>query len=243
MLLAEDNVTNQRLAVRLLEKRGYTAVVTNNGKEAVAALERDAYDVVLMDVHMPEMDGFQATAIIRDRERTTGGHVPIVAMTANAMTGDRERCLAAGMDDYVAKPIKPALLFGVLDGIFAADATVAAGSEMPPATEAIDTAALLDLVDADAEVLREILQSFRDSSGDIVRDLRVAVERRDCDAVEQAAHSIKGSTGVIVARDASALAERLEMMGRARDLSGSAEVFAEFETEMARVEKAVAALM
>jgi CheY-like chemotaxis protein len=196
-----------------------------------------------MDVQMPEMDGFRATAIIRDRERTSGAHTPIVAMTANAMTGDRERCVAAGMDDYVAKPIKPALLFAILDGIFAASASAAAASETPPATtEAIDTAALLDLVDADAEVLQEVLEVFRDSSGDLVRDLRVAVEQRDGHAVEQAAHSIKGSTGAIVARDASVLAERLEMMGRARDLSGSAEVFAEFEAEMARVEKAVAAL-
>jgi signal transduction histidine kinase/CheY-like chemotaxis protein len=242
ILLAEDNVTNQRLAVRVLEKRGHTVVVANNGTEAVVALERDAYDVVLMDVHMPEMDGLQATAIIRERERTSGTHMPIVAMTADAMAGDREQCVAAGMDDYVAKPIKPALLFAILDGIFAANASAAAASVPPAITEAVDTAALLDLVDADADVLQEILEVFRDSSRDLVRDLRVAVEQRDSHAVEEAAHSIKGSTGAIVARDASVLAERLEMMGRAHDLSGSVAVFAEFEAEMARVEKAVAAL-
>jgi two-component system sensor histidine kinase/response regulator len=107
ILLAEDNTVNQVLAVRLLEKRGHRVTVAGNGKEALAALEKDSFDLVLMDVQMPEMDGFEATAAIREIEKTSGNHLPVIAMTAHAMAGDRERCLEAGMDDYIAKPIRP----------------------------------------------------------------------------------------------------------------------------------------
>jgi two-component system, sensor histidine kinase and response regulator len=115
VLLAEDNVVNQRLAVMILNKRGYDVVVAVNGKEAVAAVEQEAFDVILMDVQMPEMDGFEATASIRKKEKDTGGHIPIIAMTAHAMKGDRERCLAAGMDGYLSKPIRPDSLVATID--------------------------------------------------------------------------------------------------------------------------------
>jgi signal transduction histidine kinase/CheY-like chemotaxis protein len=115
VLLAEDNIVNQRVAVGLLARRGHKVRVVNNGREAIAAVEREAFDLVLMDVQMPEMGGFEATAVIRERERQTGGHVPIVAMTAHAMAGDRERCLAAGMDGYLSKPIDQQRLFAVVE--------------------------------------------------------------------------------------------------------------------------------
>jgi signal transduction histidine kinase/DNA-binding response OmpR family regulator len=115
ILLAEDNIVNQRVAVGLLTRRGHTVTVVGTGREAVEALERERFDLVLMDVQMPEMGGLEATAIIRERERVTGGHMRIIAMTAHAMTGDRERCIEAGMDGYVAKPIKQALLFSVVE--------------------------------------------------------------------------------------------------------------------------------
>jgi PAS domain S-box-containing protein len=111
ILLAEDNAVNQMLAARLIEKRGHMASVVGSGREAVAALEKDSFDVILMDVQMPEMDGFEATAEIRKRENATGRHTPIIAMTAYAMRGDRERCLTAGMDGYVSKPVQPEELF------------------------------------------------------------------------------------------------------------------------------------
>ena len=117
MLLAEDNAINREVAVRLLSKRGHTIVVAVNGKEAVAAFETQSFDLILMDVQMPEMDGFEATAAIRQKEKSLGTHIPIVAMTAHAMKGDRERCLAAGMDGYLSKPIHTDELIKITEGI------------------------------------------------------------------------------------------------------------------------------
>jgi CheY-like chemotaxis protein len=117
ILLAEDNLVNQKLAARLVEKRGHTAVVVSSGREALQALEKQKFDLVLMDVQMPEMDGFETTAAIREKEKATGSHLPIIAMTAYAMKGDLERCLTAGMDKYIAKPIQPRELFEAIEGL------------------------------------------------------------------------------------------------------------------------------
>ncbi len=117
ILLAEDNIVNQKLGLRLLEKYGHSAVVANNGREALKRLENEHFDLVLMDVQMPEMDGFDVTAAIREKEQATGEHIPIIAMTAHVMQGDRERCLAAGMDGYVSKPIRPKDLFDTIIGL------------------------------------------------------------------------------------------------------------------------------
>jgi two-component system, sensor histidine kinase and response regulator len=114
ILLAEDNAVNQTLALRLLERRGYAVVVAGNGREALKAHEKQSFDLILMDVQMPEMDGFEAAAAIRRMEKSTGAHVPIVAMTAHAMKGDREQCLAAGMDDYIPKPIRPQEMYEII---------------------------------------------------------------------------------------------------------------------------------
>ena len=124
ILLAEDNKVNQLVAARLLEKRGHTVVIAGNGREALAALDEPGsggFDLILMDVQMPDMDGFEATGIIRAREKSSGAHLPIIAMTAHAMKGDEERCLAAGMDGYVSKPIQVEQLFATIDSVLARD--------------------------------------------------------------------------------------------------------------------------
>ena len=123
ILLAEDNVVNQRLTERLLQKQGHRVVVVGNGREAVNALDDENWDIVLMDVQMPELDGFQATAVIREKERGSGLHIPIIAMTAHAMKGDKERCLAAGMDGYISKPIRAESLVHVIEEMVSETAT------------------------------------------------------------------------------------------------------------------------
>jgi CheY-like chemotaxis protein len=119
ILLVEDNAVNQALALRLLQKRGYIVAVAGNGRQALAALEKEEFELVLMDVQMPEMDGFEATTAIREREQSSGRHIPIIAMTAHALKGDKERCLSAGMDAYTSKPIRPSELFATIEEILA----------------------------------------------------------------------------------------------------------------------------
>jgi CheY-like chemotaxis protein len=138
ILLAEDNRVNQQLAVRLLQKRGHDVVVAEHGREVLAKLESHHFDLVLMDVQMPEMDGFEATTAIREQEKTNGGHLPIIAMTALTMKGDRERCLAAGMDDYVLKPIQAKELFAALENVTSASHS-AHNSGWPTQPEQIST--------------------------------------------------------------------------------------------------------
>lgn len=114
ILIAEDNPINQKLVVRLLQKQGHTPVVANNGREAVEAWTQQTFDAILMDMMMPEMDGLEATMMIREQEKATGQHIPIIAITANAMLGDREKCLAAGMDEYISKPVDVTKLYEAL---------------------------------------------------------------------------------------------------------------------------------
>jgi CheY-like chemotaxis protein len=138
VLLAEDSLVNQKLAIGLMEKHGHSVAVANNGKEAIATLASQKFDVVLMDVEMPEMDGLEATAVIRVKEKQTGKHVPIIAMTAHAMKGDRERCLEAGMDAYVSKPIRARQLFETLESVLGAAASNRDSAEPRAAKGGVD---------------------------------------------------------------------------------------------------------
>jgi CheY-like chemotaxis protein len=128
VLVAEDTAVNQTLIARLLEKHGHTVSVANDGKMAIAALARESFDLVLMDVQMPEMDGYEAAMAIREAERATGGHLPIIALTAHAMMGDREKCLAAGMDDYLSKPLKAQDLDAAIDRVLRREAGASSAS-------------------------------------------------------------------------------------------------------------------
>src|SRR5262245_23315943 len=214
ILLAEDNVVNQKLALRLLEQMGYRADVAANGLEAVTAVERQPYDVVLMDVQMPEMDGLEASReIIR---RWPDGRPRIVAMTANAMQGDRELCLAAGMDDYVSKPIRVEELVAALDR----SAGQAAEPSRPAATDVLDTATLEQLRAAMGSGFDELLSTFVEDSQELMSTLRRTLGRRDIDAFRRAAHSLKSNAASFGATTLSGLARDLETLARSGSLDG-----------------------
>jgi CheY-like chemotaxis protein len=182
LLLAEDNVVNQRLAVSLLEKRGHQVVVAGNGRGALAALDRDRFDAVLMDVQMPDMDGFEATATIRAREAATGGHTPIIAMTAHSLKGDRERCLEAGMDAYVSKPLHPQQLFEALASVVPQVSNAEGAVSTATAADAAKTfnrAAALKRVDGDVELMKELVGLFLGECPQWLGEIREALSCRD----------------------------------------------------------------
>jgi signal transduction histidine kinase/DNA-binding response OmpR family regulator len=243
ILLAEDNVVNQQLAVRLLEKRGHVVKVAANGNEALGLLTGSRFDLVLMDVQMPLMDGFQATAVIRKEEETTGKHLPIIAMTAHAMQGDRKRCLAAGMDGYVAKPIKADDLMEAIVSLSrppeVAAVRTAAG---PPQQEPIDSAAALARVEGDVGLLKELVALFLKDLPRMLTNLREAVTAGDATAIERAAHQLKGSVGNFAAQPAFEAALKLEVLGRNATLSYAKPAYAELENEINRLKSAMANL-
>jgi PAS domain S-box-containing protein len=244
ILLAEDNDINQIMAVNLLENWGHRVVVANNGREALETLEKESFDVVLMDVQMPEMDGFKATAAIREKERTNGGHLPIIAMTAHALKGDRERCLAAGMDGYVSKPIQAAELRKALEEVVpeAPPAAAEANGHNGPAGEVFNRVALLDYVSGNEALLRKIIGRFREQSPKLLEAVREAVASRDTERLQFSAHTVKGVVGNFFAEAARDAALRLEMMGRERKLDGATEAYAVLEQEVNRLREALASL-
>jgi PAS domain S-box-containing protein len=258
VLLAEDNVVNQRLAVQLLERAGHAVIVAGSGREAVEAVAREPFDLVLMDVQMPDMGGFEATALIRQAERETGRHVPIVAMTAHAMKGDRERCLAAGMDDYVAKPVRARELFDAVARAVPASSTGGSGqwavdsqdkeaaSSLPTAhcpLPPVDEADLLDRVGGDWALLREVVRLFLDAAPGSLAGLRAAADRGDAAALHRQAHTFKGMVAHFGAAEASEAALRLEVMGREGDLGGAGAACAALERAVERLRPALARLL
>ncbi len=291
VLLAEDNEINQMLAVRNLEKFDHRVVVVATGKDAVAAYRRDRFDLILMDVQMPEMNGFEATGRIREIEAQTGCHTPVIAVTARGMEGDREMCLDAGMDDYVSKPIRMDELFEIMNRLTfraADDDSVPAGSasaeyasaesassettssqsasaesasvESAPVhtsgngisgiggksgdgaaaeaeiddREIIDRESLIELVSGDQNLLDEIIDLFHEKAGYELALIRRAVESGDPMALNEAAHNFKGSLQSICALHASAVAERLEYLGKDGDLAAAIPALDELERSVQR---------
>ncbi|HWV18595.1 MAG TPA: response regulator [Rhodocyclaceae bacterium] len=213
ILLAEDNPINQTLALRMLEKLGHRAHVVANGLAALDACAERNYDVILMDVQMPVMGGFEATAALRAREAETGRHTPIVAMTAHAMAGDRERCLAAGMDDYVSKPIQSSVLdtalanvIGVSDEFPTDSGTHAMTSNAP-----FDRHALIDSLGGDLELYGEIVRLFLSHYPHELDNLQHALAAGDAEKLHRIAHSLKGAISNFAAPRATAAARTLEM--------------------------------
>jgi PAS domain S-box-containing protein len=226
ILLVEDGQVNQKVAVGFLTLRGHSVEVAGNGREALEALDREAFDVVLMDVEMPGMDGFEATAAIRRRQRAAASHTPIVAMTAHAMKGDRERCLQAGMDDYLSKPIDPAELYATVEKFtpHAALARPAGGAASSDASHARQPAAPARWNEAD-ELQREINAAFLQECPTLVAEIEAALAAGDAIALGRAAHKLKGAAGVLSATPVVDAASALELFARQGDLPGARTAF------------------
>ncbi len=216
ILLAEDNVVNQKVVTSMLEKRGHSVTVAGDGRQALLEWSRATFDVVLMDVQMPEMDGFEAVAAIRKDETGTGRRLPVVALTAHAMKGDRERCLAAGFDAYVAKPIRSEILLATLAELASAPVAVPAPVASPASGDRsiFDLDAALECTGGDLPLFREVLGLFLEDCPRLLAEARTAIEASDGPALRRAAHTLKGSAGNFAAAGVVAAAERLESSGR-----------------------------
>jgi CheY-like chemotaxis protein/HPt (histidine-containing phosphotransfer) domain-containing protein/two-component sensor histidine kinase len=266
VLLVEDNPVNQRVAQRLLDLHGLDVTAVGDGRQAVERLEREPFDVVLMDCLMPVMDGYMATRLWRERERTTGtGHLPIVAMTANAMAGDRERCLAAGMDDYISKPLDRAALAqllkkwlavsqaqasppaeprtSIVEAAFAAPQPAAAPSaDAPPgaprpsaANGAIDASIIGDLLDTMGGEFGDLVRVYLEDAPQRIAAIETAAASGDAAAQVAPAHTLKSSSANIGATALSELARGIEHAARAGVPTGPAEIAAGIRPEYERV--------
>ena len=236
VLLAEDGLVNQQVAINLLRDRGHEVETVDNGRDAVMRATGETFDLVLMDVQMPEMDGLEATAAIRAREEESGGHLPIIAMTAHAMKGDRERFLAAGMDGYVAKPVRPRELYEVVEGV----ATMVERDEAAPPSP--NTSGLpchwetaLERVGGKEDMLRDLAERFFEECPRLIQQLREHIASENGAELRRVAHTLKGSAHVFGAEGAAAAAFRLEEMGQAGVFAGAVEALALLEVQVGRL--------
>lgn len=241
ILVAEDNVVNQKVALRILEKLGYRADAVANGQEAVSALEAIPYDLVLMDVQMPDMNGFEATRLIRDPESPVLRHdIPIVAMTAHALKGDRERCLAAGMNDYLSKPVTALALNDVLDRQLAADP--AASRLIVPEADPLKTGLvhiqrIQAIADGDPAFEQDLIESFLSHTETYLKALESAVHEGTGEEVAYWAHTIKGSSANAGARGMQEIACRIEQIGSEGIPGQHIECLSELRSEFERVRR------
>lgn len=208
VLLVEDNVVNQRVASGLLARRGHHVTVVQNGREALARLDQETFDLVLMDLQMPVMGGLDATVAIRLRERGTGQHVRIVAMTAHAMNRDRERCLAAGMDGYLSKPIDPLLLFAAVETDGAGDGVQAAVA----GRATFDEDDMRRRMSGDDALMTDVIRLFLEDLPVRLAAIEAAVTGRNADALRTAAHALRGAAGNV---SAGALCDAARVLERA----------------------------
>ncbi len=243
ILLAEDNAVNQMVAVGLLEKQGHRVTVAGTGREALEALDGGPFDLVLMDVQMPEMDGLEAVAAIRaEEQKRSAPRLPVVAMTAYTMKGDRERFLEAGFDGYVRKPISVHELFDAIEAVSRPPAEPPEGAPIssvapsaPPGASPFDKAAALARLAGDEGLLRELVEVFLGELEGWLIAVRDAVAARDAPTLKRAAHTLKGAVDSLGGAPAYAAARELERMGREADLAGVEEALARLEAEITRL--------
>jgi PAS domain S-box-containing protein len=217
ILLAEDNLVNQKITTRMLEKLGHAVTVVSNGREALDAIGRQTFDLILMDIQMPEMSGFEATETIRRQERGSGRHLPIIALTAHAMDGDRERCLESGMDGYISKPARGAELSRAIGSLLAATpggSEAAKRGDEETQLKPFDRTTLLRRLEGDTELLDEVLQIFLSDCPTMLEKIRRAAARRDAKALLFPAHALKGAAANVCASRIHAVALKLELMAK-----------------------------
>ena len=241
LLLVDDNPFNQKVGVLKLQRQGHEVTVAGSGKDALAILEKQTFDIVFMDMHMPEMDGLEATARIRQQETGTGRRMPIIAMTANAGDDAREQCLQAGMDAYVAKPIQDRELFAVIREVVPTVGT-APESQLPntPAlttsVSTVDRAKLLSSVGGSISMLRQLIADFRQDVGPLMDELTDGVAKNDCKAVHRAAHTLKGMVNFFGVSEITEVAFQLEQMGSRGDCTQAQEKLVAFCCELTRLQ-------
>ena len=239
ILVAEDNSVNQRLAVRLLEREGHSVTIAGSGQQAIelfnsSRIERQEYDLILMDVQMPDLDGLQATARIRETERASGHRIPIVAMTAQAAESDRLRCLESGMDAYVTKPVHVPELMKMIESVVLGGNSMNAnftseGSSVEAQLQQLDESLALSRVGGDVELLKEVVELFLDDYPSTFEKIKAAVASRNATALEHHAHSLKGSVSTFGANRAFEAAFTLEKQGRSGDLTGASDGLLQLE--------------
>jgi PAS domain S-box-containing protein len=245
VLLAEDSPVNQQLAVALLQHQGHSVSVVTNGRDAVTASESQEFDVILMDVQMPQMDGLEATARIRAGEQSTGKRRPIIAMTAHALKGDRERCLQAGMDAYVAKPIRAEELLDTIDALCSDRATRPPGNadDLPASANdlpaAVDWDHLRKILCSSPDALKAVVQAAMTEIPQLMDTIRTAVASRDAAQLRLAAHTLKGTVQYFGASGVVQLAGQLEAMGKEADLQQAPTCLAALEAEIPPVTNAL----
>jgi len=240
VLLAEDNVVNQTLASHLLEKRSFNVTVVGDGNQALAAIERQRFDLILMDIQMPGKDGLEATQAIRSKEAGTTAHLPIIALTAHAMKGDRERCIAAGMDAYISKPIRSKELFDTIDQVLNRRAAKTPQSEAASTSDAVFNEALLfERTEGSAEVCDLLVETFIKERPKHDAELRLALQRQNTDEVAVAAHGLKGAVANFTQGAALQATKTLESLARQGNLEATRDAYRNVTVELDRFEIAL----